>query len=43
MPVLSGTLKDLSGKKIVAGLPDNFTYILKKEGLLKCLHGIQED
>lgn len=42
IPEIDGKLDYLSGKTITAQLPDNFTYILKKEGLDGCLPGTQE-
>lgn len=42
-PEIKGELEILSGRTFIADLPDKFKYILKKEGLDICLHGIQED
>lgn len=43
MPVITGKMAHLSEKEFYAPLPEQFAYILKKEGFAKWLPGIQED
>lgn len=42
-PKLDGALAGMSGRKIVAPLPESFSYVLRKEGLWECLPGTHED